>query len=213
MWYAVATTARYSTRREGLLPGLLGRGSGLDAGHGADGRVAARLAEDYGDTPVIFIQALVTVFMLFHHEVVDEPSGPLRIQSPTAVHRQYVACRATTTYCASTFWQADGVAPYRGDFNHLWCDDYPFWQFDTSHAGLSEWADVTRRCVALARAYGLPKPLMVAQAFGKLDGGNHTLWRCPTRWEHWRLVQIARQLGAGGILWWRPTLSRYWCGS
>lgn len=141
-----------------------------------------------------FILALFSVFTLTHHELADEPAGPVTQwrQSPAAIHAKWE--QSGGGYQAVTFWQGLGIAPYVGSFNHLWCDDYPFWQ--GVPGGMAEWSETVQRCVAAAKTYHLPPPLMVGQDFAGRG------WRMPTRWEHWKMIQIAKQQGAAGILWW-----------
>lgn len=156
-----------------------------------------------------FIIALFSIFILTHHEIADEPAGPISIQSPASVH---IAYKNNTGYRAITFWMGLGIRPYVGSMNHLWCDDYPFWKFDqTSTPALLEWTQTVRRCVRAAKRYHLPPPMMVGQGFGNLDGGEGVYWRCPRPWERWKLIQIAQHFGAAGILWWRPTTKKQQC--
>lgn len=144
-----------------------------------------------------FIQALFTVYALTHHVLADEPTGPLSYLSPAAVR---VLASHTHGYQAIVFWQGRHIAPYVGSFNHLWCDDYPFWR--GVPGGLNEWWETVHHCVTVAHRFHLPPPLMVGQAFGGSSSVSGGTWRLPTRWEHWKMIQIAKQQGAAGILWW-----------
>jgi hypothetical protein len=163
---------------------------------------------------MLFFVAWFFAWFGSHTLLFNEPDFASYYHSPEQVHAAYLHQKTISAHPVyETFFTCQNAAPYMNSTDVITADLYPFYDLSPTGYDLRQWDREVVRCVALAKAYGKPAPIMIGQAFGHMWDGDYMQWRCPTAYEHRRMIADALKLGAGGVLFWRPVDPKYWCAS
>jgi hypothetical protein len=117
-----------------------------------------------------------------HHYLADEPdfTTPWHSGESPAQLRQAYAAQSTHPQWVS-FVSCRDALRYRGAFDGLMGDDYPFYVGRSATDSRQEWRQTVRDCQLVARRLQVPL-ILIMQGFGGMEDGPF-LWRCPSAAE------------------------------
>jgi hypothetical protein len=124
-----------------------------------------------------------------HHYIADEVdycAAAHGCLTPAALRARY---RMSPHPAWVSFINCRNAFRYRGGFDGLVADDYPFYRGIGDAAALAEWAQTVMLCRQVARRLRVPL-VLIMQGFGSLRDGS-MIWRCPTAADVRRMLLLA----------------------